>query len=145
MNLTFRLNRTILGESMLVPREIVKRTERLDVVKPRKVKLPDPREVRTHSVRSSRNIVEAGPNAPQLKRLIQHPYAQEVVRPKAGEALRSPLERRMAPDPFGAEVRAAFKEGERPRWPRATRKDVGFPKRRRLSVDEYLAWEGDHV
>ena len=145
MNLTFRLNRTILGESMLVPREIVKRTERLDVVKPRRVSLPDPREVRTHSVRSSRKIVEAGPNAPQLKRLIQHPYAQEVVRPRAGEPLRSPLERRMAPEPFGAEVRAAFEEGERPRWPRATREVVGFTQRRRLSVDEYLAGEGDDV
>ena len=145
MNLTFRLNRTILGESMLVPREIVKRTERLDVVKPRKVKLPDPREVRTHSVRPSRAVVEAGPNAPQLKRLIQHPYTQELTRPRAGKPWRKPLEPRTTPEPFGAEVRAAFEEGERPRWPRATREVVGFSERERLSVDEYLAGEGDNV
>lgn len=141
MNLTFRLNRLILGESMLVPREIVKRTERLEVVKPRLVQGREPRDVRTHEIRASRNVVEAGPNAPQLKRLIQHPYTQELSRPKAGKPWRQPLEPPMSLEPFGSGVRAAFEEGERPRWPKVTRDRVGLPHRERPSLAEYLATE----
>ena len=142
MNITFRLNRLILGESMLVPREIVRRTERLEVVRPRRVQIRDPKELRTHSVRSSRNVIEAGPNAPQLKRLIQHPYAQELSRPKAGKPWRKRVESPVSPEPFGAEVRAAFEAGERPRWPKATRELVGLPKRDLPSIDAFLN-EGD--
>ena len=141
MNLTFRLNRVILGESMLVPREIIHRTQRLDVVRPRLVDIPDPKAIRTHSVRASRNLVEAGPNAPQLKRLIQHPYTQELSRPKPGKPWRQPLTPPVALEPFGSQVRAAFEAGERPRWPQATREYVGLPHRDRPSLDVYLAGE----
>ncbi len=139
MDPTFRLNRLILGESMLVPREIVRKTERLEVVKPRKVQLREPRDMREHSIRNSRNIVEAGPNAPKLIRLIRHPYAEEVTRPQRGEPWRQPLEARVAPDPFGADVRAAMQDGQRPRWPRATREENGMPQRPRVSS---LSWFG---
>jgi hypothetical protein len=133
MDPTFRLNRLILGESMLVPREIVKKTERLEVVKPRIVQLREPRDVRQHGIRNSRNIVEAGPNAPKLIRLIRHPYTETVTRPQRGKPWREPREPRIAPEPFGSEVRAAFREGQRPRWPRATREEKGMPERPRVS------------
>jgi hypothetical protein len=144
MNLTFRLNRIILGETMLVPRKILQRTTRLEVIKPRLVDLPEPKSVRIHSVRSTRNTVEAGPNAPQLKRLIQYPYTQETVRPKAGKPWRQPLEARMAPDPFGQAVRAAFRDAERPSWPKATREEIGLPPRLRPTIDEWIAQGGHH-
>jgi len=134
MDITFRLNRLILGESMLVPRTIIKKTERLEVVKPRKVQLRESRELRDHSIRKTRNTVEAGPNAPKLIRLIRHPYAESVARPVRGAPWRQPLEERVAPDPFGSDVRAAFDDAKRPRWPRATRKEAGLPKRVRVST-----------
>lgn len=137
MDPTFRLNRLILGESLLVPREIVRRTERLEVVKPRKVQLREPRDVREHAIRNSRNTVEAGPNAPKMIRLIRHPYAETVTRPQRGEPWRQPLDPRVTPDPFGADVRAAFEDGKRPRWPRATRAKAGMPRRPRVSA---LSW-----
>jgi len=144
MNLTFRLNRIILGETMLVPRKILQLTTRLEVIKPRLVDLPEPNTVRIHSVRSSRNIVEAGPNAPQLKRLIQYPYTQETVRPMAGKPWRQPLEARMAPEPVGQVVRAAFRDGARPSWPKVTRDSIGLPRRLRPSIDEWIAEGGHH-
>ena len=76
---------------MLVPREIIRRTERLEVVRPRTVSVPERKERRAHSTRTTRKLVEAGPNAPQLKRLIQHPYRQELSRPVAGPPWRTPL------------------------------------------------------
>ena len=138
MNPTFRLNRLILGESLLVPREILRRTERLEVVRPRTVTVPERKERRTHSIRDSRKLADAGPNAPQLKRLIQYPYRQDVVRPVAGEPWRVPLEPPLAPEAFGASVRAAFDAGRRPRWPKATRAEPGLPSRIRPTVQEFL-------
>ena len=142
MNLTFRLHRTILGETMLVPRKILQRTTRLEVIKPRKVDLPEPKAARLHSVRSTRNIVEAGPNAPQLKRLIQYPYAQETVRPRKGKPWRQPLEARTGPEPVGKVVRAAFRNGEKPTWPKVTRDLVGLPLRPRPSIEEWISQGG---
>jgi hypothetical protein len=144
MNLTFRLNRIILGETVLFPRKILQLTTRLEVIKPRLANLPEPKSVRIHSVRSTRNIVEAGPNAPQLKRLIQYPYTQETVRPKAGKPWRQPLEARMAPDPFGQAVRAAFRDAERPSWPKATRESIGLERPPRPTIDEWIAQGGQH-
>ncbi len=134
MDITFRLNRLILGESMLVPRAIVRKTERLEVVKPRKVQIREARELRKHGTKKTRKIVEAGPNAPKLIRLIRHPYAETVTKPKRGEPWRQPLEQRIAPEPFGTTVRHAFDDARLPRWPRATRAKSGLPKRIRVST-----------
>jgi len=138
MNPTFRLNRLILGESLLVPREIIRRTERLEVVRPRTVSVPERKERRTHSTRTTRKLVDAGPNAPQLKRLIQHPYRQELSRPVAGPPWRKPLEPPLSFEAFGASVRAAFEAGQRPRWPKATRLESGLPTRLRPTVQDFL-------
>ena len=134
MDITFRLNRLILGESVLVPRSIVKKTERLEVVKPRRVQIREARELRLHGTKKTRKIVEAGPNAPKLIRLIRHPYAETVTKPKRGEPWRQPLEERIAPEPFGTAVRHAFDDARLPRWPRATRDNSGLPERIRVST-----------
>ena len=143
MDITFRLNRLILGESMLVPRAIAKKTERLEVVKPRKVQIREARELRAHGTKKTRKIVEAGPNAPKLIRLIRHPYAETVTKPKRGEPWRVPLEPRVESEPFGTEVRLAFDEARLPRWPRATRGFSGLPTRVRVSTLSFSDIEVD--
>jgi hypothetical protein len=142
MNPTSRLERFILGESFLVEREILKRTARIEVVQPRTIKVWQPARLPNHSVRDSRNLVVVGPNAPQLKRLIQHPYTQELARPKASKPWREPLDTKLRVVAFGTGVRAAFEAGERPRWPRATRIQAGPAKRDRPSIEAFLAQRG---
>ena len=138
MDITFRLNRLILGESMLVPRSIAKKTERLEVVKPRKVQIREARELRKHGTKKTRKLVEAGPNAPKLIRLIRHPYAETVTTPKRGEPWRQPLEERVTPEPFGTAVRNALHDSRLPRWPRATRDSAGLPQRIRVSTISFV-------
>jgi hypothetical protein len=142
MNPTSRLHRYITGESMLVEREILKRTQRLDVIKPRTIKVWEPAKLPTHAVRDSRKVIEAGPNAPQLKRLIQHPYTQELARPRPSKPWRQPLNSALRVEPFGQDVRAAFKASERPRWPRVTRSQVGPAPRSRPTIDDFLMARG---
>lgn len=143
MDPTRRLDRFHLGESVLAEREIMRRTQRLDPVKPRTVKAYEPKALPRHEVRKSRRIVEAGPNAPQLKRLIQHPYAEDTTHPRAGKPWRQPLNTKLEVIPFGTEKRAAFAEGARPRWPRATRSVCGPEHRPRPSLSDYLRGEGE--
>lgn len=138
MNPTSRLERYIPGESMLVEREILKRTQRLEVVKPRKISARAPKEIAKHGVRKNRKIVDAGPNAPQLKRLIQHPYAQELSRPRAGKGWRQPLNTKLQIVPFGEAVKTAFADCQRVRWPKATREHPGPMVRPRISADDFL-------
>ena len=143
MDPTRRLDRFHLGESVLAEREIMRRTQRLDPVKPRTVKAYEPKALPRHEVRKSRSLVEAGPNAPQLKRLIQHPYAEDTTHPRAGKPWRQPLNTKLEVIPFGTEKRAAFAEGARQRWPRATRAVCGPEHRPRPSLSDYLRGEGE--
>ena len=138
MDPTRRLDRIHLGESVLAEREITRRTRRPDLVKPRTVKAYEPKTLPRHDVRKSRNVVEAGPNAPQLKRLIQHPYTEDTTHPRPGKPWRQPLNTKLEVIPFGTEKRAAFEEGTRPRWPRATRAVCGPEPRPRPSLSDYL-------
>ena len=140
MNPTFRLNRLILGETLLVEREIMVRTRRIEVVKPRTIQAWEPKRLPKHETRVSRNTVEAGPNAPQLKRLIQYPYAQSTTHPRAGKPWRQLL-KSTAIDvaPASAAVRDAMKEGQRPRWPKATRTVSGPQPRPRPTVADFLS------
>ena len=41
------------------------------------VDIPEPKVTRTGKYRESRNTVEAAPNAPLLKRIVQHPFSLE--------------------------------------------------------------------
>ena len=138
MDPTRRLDRIHLGESVLAEREILRRTRRLELVKPRKVQVYEPKTLPRHDVRKSRNVVDAGPNAPQLKRLIQHPYGEDTTRPRAGEPWRQPLNTKLEVIPFGTEKKAAFAAGARPRWPRVTRAVCGPESRPRPSLSDYL-------
>ena len=138
MNLTFRLHRYIPGETLLVEREIVRRTRRLDVVKPSAIKSWEPKRLPKHDTRRSRNIVDAGPNAPQLKRLIQYPYAQSTTHPRPGKPWRQRLGAAIELRPSGSAVREAMADGQRPSWPKATRSVFGPQARPRPSLADYL-------
>lgn len=50
----------------------------MDPVPPR-----DAKELLSVTIRATKRVVEAGPNAPQLIRLIRYPYAQSVDKVKA--------------------------------------------------------------
>ncbi len=138
MNLTFRLHRYIPGETLLVEREMVRRTRRLDVVKPSIIKTWEPKRLPKHDTRRSRKIVDAGPNAPQLKRLIQYPYTQSTTHPRPGKPWRQRLGSAMDLQPTGLAVREAMADGQRPRWPKATRLVSGPQPRHRPSISDYL-------
>ena len=141
MNLTFRLNRHIPGESLLAERELVTRTRRLEVVKPRLVQVAPAKDLSKHETRRIRNIVDAGPNAPQLKRLIQYPYTQSTTYPRLGKPWRQPKRLALEITPAGEAVKEAMAVGKRPRWPRVTRKVFGPQARPRPSLDAYLVGE----
>ena len=138
MNPTFRLNRQFLGETLHVEREIMVRTRRLEVVKPRTIHAWEPKRLPKHDTRASRNTVDAGPNAPQLKRLIQYPYAQSTTHPRAGKPWRQVLKSGFEVVPAGAAVRDAMEQGQRPRWPRATRSVCGPQARPRPALADFL-------
>lgn len=80
----------------------------------------DTAELRTTSVRMNAHVAEPKPNAPLLIRLVRHPYALEVVRPKKvayrgenGET--GPRTSAHSRVDWHAEVRAALAERERVR------------------------------
>ena len=143
MNFTFRLNRHILGESLLVEREIMRRTRRLDVVRASELKVCEPKRLPKHETRRSRNIVDAGPNAPQLKRLIQYPYTQSTTHPRPGKPWRQPLGASLNLRPVGETIREAFIDGQPPRWPKVTRSTFGPQARPRPTAEDFIRQRKD--
>ncbi|MGB0637957.1 MAG: hypothetical protein ACPGTU_01410 [Myxococcota bacterium] len=133
-----RLNRTIIGESMLVPRAAEKRLQRVEVVKPRKVKIREAKSLPEHKVRETRNVVEAGPNSPKLIRLVRHPYTQEVTRPQARKSGRQSHRMDWERTSYVTEFSAAMAESRRVQWPKVTREGKLLQARQRLSAEEWL-------
>ena len=133
-----RLNRAILGESVLTPRRSESVVHRPEVIRPRTVELRDPKDVRAHSVRTTRRIVEAAPNAPKLLRLIRRRYAEECARPVRGKPWR--MDRTItARESCADQVRSALHREARLESPRPTRPEPGLPERPRISADAWLA------
>jgi hypothetical protein len=87
-----RLSRRIVGASLLEEAALVTRTmDRLEH-EPRPSLVPDRlRTVRTGACKNAARTATASPNAPQLFRLVRHPFALDVVRPvrsKTGQTKR---------------------------------------------------------
>lgn len=87
-----RLSRRIVGATLLEEAALVTRTmDRLDK-EPRPSLVPERlRAVRTGASKSTARTATAAPNAPQLFRLVRHPFALDVVRPvrsKTGQTKR---------------------------------------------------------
>jgi hypothetical protein len=138
MDPRYRLNRTIIGESMLVPRSTTERLNRLEVVKPRKVQLREAKSLPEHKVRETRRVVEAGPNSPKLIRLVRHPYTQEVTRPKAGKPWRQSHRMNWERESYVTEFSSALADGQLVRWPKVTREGKLLEDRPRLSATAWL-------
>jgi hypothetical protein len=138
MDPRYRLNRTIIGESMLVPRSTEERLKRLEVVKPRRVKIREAKSLPEHKVRETRRVVEAGPNSPKLIRLVRHPYTQEVTRPKAGKPWRQSHRLDWERVSYTVEFSAALEEARLVRWPKVTREGKLLEARPRVSATAWL-------
>ncbi len=78
--------------------------------------------------RAPRRIAEAGPNAPQLIRLIRSPYALEVARGRR-VVVNEPTPRAAARAPFGSQTHAALEE-----WPRVGSASPVQPRPRPFTV-----------
>jgi hypothetical protein len=123
---------------MLVPRSTEERLKRLEVVKPRRVKIREAKSLPEHKVRETRRVVEAGPNSPKLIRLVRHPYTQEVTRPKAGKPWRQSHRLDWERVSYTVEFSAALEEARLVRWPKVTREGKLLEARPRVSATAWL-------
>lgn len=98
-----RLQRQVPGESIQELPETAARIGQRADWKERPSPLPDrQRGVRTGEVRATTRRVDPAPNAPQLIRLVQHPFALDTVRSRKDPARSRP-------------VRIQVRDQERPR------------------------------
>ena len=74
-----RLNIAVHGDRLHKARtvEIVYRERMEREIGFQTVDIPEPKQTRTGKYRASQNTVDPSPNAPLLKRVVQHPYALE--------------------------------------------------------------------
>ena len=74
-----RLNIAVHGDRLHKARtvEIVYRERMEREIGFQAIEIPEPKQTRTGKYRASQNTVDPSPNAPLLKRVVQHPYALE--------------------------------------------------------------------
>jgi len=133
-----RLGREVLGESVLVPRRMLDKVLRKEVVRECMVTLPDRNRGRVVIERPYAHIPEPGPNAPKLIRLIRNPATQELGRPvRNTDISRRTATQWMKPESARL-VREALASRELPTRPKPTRERVGAPARPRVSVEAWL-------
>lgn len=72
-----RLNIAVHGDRLHKARtvEIVYKERMEREVGFQNIEIPEPKQTRTGQYRASQNTVDPSPNAPLLKRVVQHPYA----------------------------------------------------------------------
>jgi len=134
----YRLQRVVLGDSVLTPRVMSSRLERPEMVRERLVSVPDRDHHRVHKTRTTQNIATAEPNAPKLIRLIRTPYALERSGPKRVDDHLKREARAESRRPHGEDVRATMGESRVPRLQRVTRDGSIFERRPRVSIDDWL-------
>jgi hypothetical protein len=133
-----RLDRELLGESVLAPRPMHDKVVRKELVAERTVKVPERSGGRVGKARPYRHIPEAGPNAPKLIRLIRNPVSLELARPVPNKEIprRTPTEW-LKPESARL-VREALSGREKPGWPKPTREKTCAPSRPRASASAWL-------
>jgi len=74
-----RLNIAVHGDRLHKARtvEIVYKERMEREVGFQSIEIPEPKQTRTGKYRASQNTADPSPNAPLLKRVVQHPYALE--------------------------------------------------------------------
>ena len=139
-----RLQRTMPGERFHQVPELADRTAARGEwqVRPSPVPVRE-RALRDGKVKAASRRVDPGPYAPQLIRLVQHPYVLDTVRarrdPERGRPARVKVTDQ-ARDAFGLALRLALADGRRLPFPSPTdlRPSAVRPARLPLS-----AWLGD--
>lgn len=116
-----RLQRAILGDSLVVERPGTLRLAARAVVPEKKELIHPHREPLKVQVRQTKLRITPEPNAPQLIRIVRKPYRHETSRPSRVTLEQATLEPRTRVD-VGAELRAAREEAQRVERPHPTRR-----------------------
>lgn len=103
------------------------------------------RAVRSGQVRASSRKVEAGPNAPQLIRLVQHPFVLETTRPRRdperGRPARTHLSE-LVREPIGQALRQGLADARREPSTRPTSLHPDLRRPVRPGVAQWLGAAG---
>jgi hypothetical protein len=116
-----RLQRAILGDSVVVERRGTLRMAARAIVPEKKELIRAHREPLKVQVRNTKLRITPEPNAPQLIRIVRKPYRQETARPARVPLEQATLEPRSRVD-VGEELRAARQEAQRVERPHPTRR-----------------------
>jgi hypothetical protein len=128
-----------LGESVLAPRRMLGQVARVEVLKPRLVKNPERTQGRSLKTRRYRHLVEAGPNAPKLIRLIRNPVSQDLGRMRSAKSTTRRSKTEWLRPNSAQMVREARQGRGIEARPRPTRVASGVPTRpQRTSIDAWL-------
>lgn len=137
-----RLQRTVAGEHLgAIPIVAERVAARAQWEPPRPVVPQHERAARSGQVRPTRRTVDPSPNAPQLIRLVQHPFALETTRSKADPTKKRPERVRVGDQvrvPFGVSLRQALAAGQRQPFPMPTDLHPVVSRPARLALDAWL-------
>ncbi|NOY25511.1 MAG: hypothetical protein GXP62_06515 [Oligoflexia bacterium] len=136
------MQRTVAGEHLgAIPIVAERVAARAQWEAPRPVVPDRERATRSGQVRPSRRTVEAAPNAPQLIRLIQHPFALETTRSKVDPSKKRPARVRVGEllrVSFSVPLRQALAAGRRLPFPMPTGLHPVVSRPARLPLDAWL-------
>ena len=138
-----RLKRRIIGERLHRVRPVEERAEeRRHREGPPQIEVPERYNGMTFAVRKIRRMANPEPNAPQLVRLVRHPFALDrgyFSRRKVTDFDLARAERRPYREGFEAGMEAAQR---RPLLQRPTEVHIRPEPRVRLSIEQWLRSEG---
>jgi hypothetical protein len=135
-----RLNRPLLGQGMgRVRSHMTRLLSRREREVKRIVDIPSPREPRGSSVRMLRARTEAAPNAPQLIRILRHPYRLDLGYFKRRRAESRGMVIREARQGFRLELEKLLHSPKRVEVFRPVQTRPRLTHRLRPSIDAWLA------
>ena len=142
MRLQHRLKRRIIGERLHRARQIEERAEERQAREGAPIiELPERYSGMTFAVRPIRRRANPEPNAPQLIRLVRHPFVLDrgyFRRQKLTDFSLARAQRR----PYREGFEAAMEKAQRPAFPKPTEARTRLQPRERVSVDVWLAGKG---
>ena len=112
---------------------------RADVVRERTVVVPERSHGRVRTTRCYTGIVDPGPNAPKLIRLIRNPVSQELARPVPNKDIPRRTATQWLKPESAMLVKQALAGRERADWPKPTREPIGSLTLPRITADAWLS------
>ena len=138
MQSLYLLKRPFVGERLHRERALLTRAEKREEIRPPTIELPDHGRPEWFGVRKASVRVEARPNAPQLIRLVRHPFTVTAA-PFQRQALEQLSLARPERETVAAMVGAAREKVEREPLPRPTDVHPPLEQRSRPSAAAWLA------